>query len=142
MAKRKITVRLHSCGIYTDWDKDSKTLPRFRRATRRVRADVGGEFGLIVEIRGAKNYELAYCIDHPGILDERGKRRPPFDGTVYVRKNEWLFFLGDTIWEPVEDKLGNWRLTLELDEKIVADETFELHLDAEPSDDYTPSSSL
>lgn len=129
MAKRKVEVRLRSCGIYTDWDKESKRLPRFKAATRRVRADVGVEFGLIVDIRGAKNKELTFCIDHPGILDAEGKRRPPFDGTVFVKQNDWKFFLGDTIWEPVDDKLGDWRMTLELDGKVVADETFELYLD-------------
>lgn len=129
MAKRKIEVRLRSCGIYTDWDKDSKQLPRFREATHRVRAELGVEFGFVVDIRGAKNHELVYCIDHPGIFDDAGNRRPPFDGTVFVKQNEWKFFLGDTIWEPIEDKLGDWRLTLELDGKLVADETFEVYLD-------------
>ena len=133
MAKRKVEVRMRSCGIYTDWDKDSKELPRFREATHRVPAEIGVEFGFIVDIRGAKNQELAYCIDHPGILDAEGNRRPPFDGTVYVKQNDWKFFLGDTIWEPVEDKLGKWRLTLELDGKTVADETFELFQNAQSS---------
>ncbi|MGI9467443.1 MAG: DUF3859 domain-containing protein, partial [Rubripirellula sp.] len=55
-----------------------------------------------------------------------GKRRPPFDGMVYIKKNDWDFYLGDTIWEPINDKLGNWRMTLELDGKVVADKTFEL----------------
>ena len=122
MAKRKIEVKLRSCGIYTDWDKDSKQLPKFREATRRVPAEIGIEFGYVVDIRGAKNYELEYCIDHPGILDAAGNRRPPFDGIEYVKQNDWKFFLGDTIWAPIEDKLGPWRLTLELDGKLVADE--------------------
>ncbi len=129
MAKRKVDVRLRSCGIYTDWDSNAKTLPRFVEATHRVPAEVGVEFGFVVDIRGGKNQELTYCIDHPGILDADGNRRPPFDGTVFIKQNEWKFFLGDTVWEPVADKLGSWRLTLELGGKIVADETFELVLD-------------
>ncbi len=126
MPKRKLEVRLRSCGIYTQWDADSKALPRFVEATRRIRAEAGVEFGFVVDIRGGKNRQLDYCIDHPGILDAEGKRRPPFDGTVYVKQNDWKFFLGDTIWEPIDDKLGDWRLTLEIDGEIVADETFEL----------------
>ncbi len=129
MAKRKIDVRMRSCGIYTHWDAESKALPRFQEAAHRIRAEVGVEFGLVVDIRGAKNELLTYCIDHPGILDEDGNRRSPFEGTVYVKQNDWKFFLGDTIWEPIADKLGDWRLTLELDGKIVADETFNLYLD-------------
>lgn len=126
MPKRKPEVRLRSCGIYTQWEADSKELPRFVEATHRILAEIGVEFGFVVDIRGAKNRQLDYCIDHPGILDAEGKRRPPFDGTVYVKQNDWKFFLGDTIWEPIADKLGKWRLTLELDGEIVADETLEL----------------
>lgn len=128
MAKRKVEIRKRSCGIYKQWDSDSKDLPRFVEATRHVRADIGVEFGFVVDIRGGKNKELTYCIDHPGILDADGARRPPFDGVVYVKQNVWKFYLGDTVWEPVEDKLGNWRLTLELDGEIIADETFELYV--------------
>ena len=127
MAKRKIEVRLRSCGIYTHWDADSKSLPRFREATHRICAELGVEFGFVVNIQGGKNKELFYCIEHPGILDAEGKRRPPFAGSVYIKQNDWKFFLGDTIWEPVADKLGAWRLTLELERKLVADETFELY---------------
>ena len=126
MPKRKVEVRLRSCGIYTQWETDSKALPRFVEATHRIHAEVGVEFGFIVDIRGGKNKELAYRIDHPGILDDQGNRRPPFEGTVYVKQNDWKFFLGDTIWEPIADKLGDWRLALEIDGEIVADETFAL----------------
>lgn len=127
MPKKKIEVRLRSCGIYESWDPDSPELPRFIEATRRVEARVGVEFGLVVNILGAKNKKLNYCIDHPGIHDDAGKVRPPFDGTVYVEKNDWNFYLGDTVWEPIFDKLGQWRMTLELDGKLLADEVFELY---------------
>ena len=91
-------------------------------------AEIDVEFGFVVNIKGAKNQLLGYCIDHPGILDDDGVRRPPFDGAVYVKQNDWNFYLGDTIWAPIEDKLGNWRMTLELGGKIIADKTFQLHL--------------
>ena len=84
------------------------------------------EFGMVVNIVGAKNMPLDFCIDHPGIRDDQGKVRRPFDGTVYVKTNDWDFYLGDTIWEPIEDKLGKWRMTIELDGKLAAEKTFEL----------------
>ena len=126
MAKRKPEVRMRTYGIYTKWESASRTLPKISEVTTKVDAVVDVEFGFIVNVTGGKNQELHYCIDHPGILDEEGKRRPPFDGTVYIKTNDWDFYLGDTIWEPVHDKLGNWRMTLELDGKVVADKTFEL----------------
>ena len=91
-----------------------------------MEAIVGIEFGLVVNIKKAKNKQLDYCIYHPGILDDEGSVRDPFDGTVYVRSNDWNFYLGDTIWEPIADKLGDWRMTLELDDQIIAEKTFEV----------------
>jgi len=126
MAKRKPLVRMRTHGIYSKWESESKRFPRFLHATTEIPARVDLEFGLVVNIKHAKNRELIFCIDHPGILDDAGKRRPPFDGTVYVKTNDWDFFLGDTIWEPIADKIGTWRLTLEMDGQVIAEKTFQL----------------
>ena len=126
MAKRKPELRMRTIGIYTKWESAARTLPKISEVTTKVTAVVDVEFGFIVNVTGGKNQEMYYCIDHPGILDDQGKRRPPFDGTVYIKTNDWDFYLGDTIWEPINDKLGNWQMTLELDGKVVADKTFEL----------------
>ncbi|MCP4941594.1 MAG: DUF3859 domain-containing protein [Planctomycetaceae bacterium] len=126
MAKRKPKIRMRTYGIYTQWESDSRTLPKISEVTTKVNAVVDVEFGFIVNVTGGKNQELYYCIDHPGILDDQGKRRPPFDGVVYIKKNDWDFYLGDTIWKPIHDKLGNWHMWLELDGKVVAEKTFEL----------------
>ena len=127
MAKRKAEVRIRTYGIYTKWDSDSKDLPKVAEITTSVRAVVDVEFGFVVNIRGAKNRRLNYCIDHPGILDADGTRRPPFDGIVYVRTNGWDFYLGDTVWEPIADKLGDWHMFVELDGQVVAEKTFVLY---------------
>ena len=119
---------MRTFGTYTRWDSSSKELPRFTECTTRIRAEVDVEFGFVVNVKGGKNQELHYCIDHPGIRDAAGAVRPPFDGTVYIKTNDWNFYLGDTIWEPISDKLGDWRMTLELDGNLIADKTFELYL--------------
>ncbi len=124
MPKRKPEIRVRSYGIYDHWDSEAKELPRIIEFTTRVPAEIEIEFGLMLNIKGAKNRQLTYCIDHPGILDPNGKRRAPFDGHVYVRSNDWDFYLGDTIWEPIEDKLGSWRMTIELEGKLIAQKTF------------------
>lgn len=126
MAKQKPEVSIRSYGIYTQWDEAAKELPRITEFTTRVYAKVDVEFGMIVNIKRAKNQKLWYCIYHPGISDAEGATRPPFDGEVYVKTADWDFFLGDTIWEPIEDKLGEWRLVIELDGKKVAEQTFEV----------------
>jgi len=140
MAKRKPEIRIRSYGIYSQWDSQSKILPKIAEFTTRVPATVDVEFGLIVNIKGGKNLELDYCIDHPGILDADGDRRAPFEGTVYVKTNDWDFYLGDTIWEPVDDKLGQWRMSLELEGKIVAEKTFLLFEGQTPEVDSLPES--
>ncbi|MFK7767340.1 MAG: DUF3859 domain-containing protein [Mariniblastus sp.] len=126
MSKRKPDIRMKSYGIYTQWESGSKQLPRITEFTTRVPAVIDIEFGFIVNIKGAKNRELEYCIYHPDILDADGKVRDPFDGVVYVKTNDWEFYLGDTIWAPIADKLGDWRMTLELDGKVIAEKTFDV----------------
>lgn len=124
MAKRKPEIKLRSYGIYQDWDPASRTLPRIKEFTLNVPAEVDVEFGFVVNIRNAKNQEMYFCIDHPGILDADGQRRTPFDGTVYIKDNDWDFYLGDTIWLPIADKIGLWRMWLELDDRVIAEKSF------------------
>lgn len=126
MGSRKAEIKMRSYGIYQQWDADAKELPRIVEFTTEIPAEIEIEFGFIVNIKGAKNKELYYCIDHPGILDANGNRRDPFDGTVYVKKNDWQFYLGDTIWMPIDDKLGDWKMWIELDGYVVAEKTFEV----------------
>jgi len=126
MAKQKPLVRVRTFGIYSKWDSASKELPDFMKSTTRVPARIDVEFGLVVNITGGKNLPMRYCIDHPGIRDAQGNIRMPFEDVVHVKTNDWDFYLGDTIWDPIDDKIGAWRMSLELNGKIVADKTFEL----------------
>lgn len=123
MAKQKPVVEIRSFGIYTKWDSGSKELPRVVEFTRAVPAEIDIEFGIVANIKRAKNQVIDYCIYHPGILDADGRERPPFDGQVYAKTNDWDFFLGDTIWNPIDDKIGPWRMTIAIDGALVADET-------------------
>ncbi|MGY5450639.1 DUF3859 domain-containing protein [Agarivorans sp. MS3-6] len=127
MAKPKPQVKLHSYGIYNKWDSDDKALPQITEFTTQVEAAIDVEFGLIVNIKKAKGQKVRYCIYHPNIPDEQGLVMSPFDGDVYVGSNDWDFYLGDTIWAPVSNKLGTWRMTLELAGQLIADKSFELY---------------
>ena len=82
------------------------------------------EFGFIINCKKAKGNKLRYCIFHPDIPDDKGDIMPPFEGDVYVENNDWDFYLGDTIWPPLENKLGDWRMIIELDGKVLAEKTF------------------
>lgn len=127
MAKKKTEVRLVSWGIYTQWDSKSRELPELIRMTRDIPCELDIEFGYLVNIKKAKNKKLHYCIYHPNIPGEDGKPIAPFAGEEYIKQNDWNFFIGDTIWAPVENKVGNWRITLTIDDELIADETFNLY---------------
>lgn len=130
MAKRKLEIRLRTFGIHSRWDSNSKELPRLIDVTTDVPAEIDIEFGFVVNIKNAKNKEMHFCINHPGIRDSAGKRRSPFDGSVYVKTNDWDFYLGDTVWEPIDDKIGDWHMWLEIDGAVIAEKTFTVHLAA------------
>ena len=126
MAKQKPEITIVSYGIYTQWDEKSKKLPQVTRFELTVPARLDIEFGFIVNIKKAKNKKVLFKIDHPKIPDDNGKPMAPFTGEVYVKNNDWDFFLGDTIWEPVENKVGPWHLSLTMDGKVIAEKTFNI----------------
>ena len=112
-----------SYGRYTKWDRDSKKLPELVELTKEVKAEIGVEFGMIVEIFQAKGRFLDFRIDHPPFKGEHGEVEPSFEGNYQIRQNPYVFFLGDTIWEPVEDKRGSWTMTVFIDDQEVASKT-------------------
>jgi len=133
MAKSKPEVSIQSCGIYSTWDSKSKALPQIEQFTTNVIAKLDVEFGLIINIKKAKGEKLHFCIYHPDITDSNGEIMPPFEGVEYIKENDWQFYLGDTLWEPIENKLGDWRMTLTLNNKIIADKTFNVALEEQGS---------
>lgn len=131
MSKLKADVSIIYSGIFSQWDNSSDELPRLLQATVHVPALIDTEFGFITRIKKAKNQILTYCIYHPDIPDDDGNIRPPFEGEVFIKENDWRFYLGDCIWAPVNNKLGNWRMTLTLNGKIIAVKTFKVYLPEE-----------
>ncbi len=126
MSKLKSEVSIVSYGIYTKWDAKAKSLPKIQEFTTEVVAELDIEFGMVVNFKKAKGHKIKFCIYHPDIPDDEGNIMPPFEGEEYVGNNNWDFYLGDTIWAPVSNKLGEWRMTIELKGKLVADKTFDL----------------
>lgn len=116
-------VEIINYGRYSSWDRDSKALPEFQELTETVEASVDVEFGMIVEIRKGKGRYLDFRIDHPPFEDSEGNIEPPFEGTFRVKQNPYRFFLGDTVWEPVEDKKGEWKLSLFIDDVELVSKT-------------------
>ncbi len=126
MAKQKPIIKMLTYGIHSQWQSKSKELPQVKEFTTDIPAQIDIEFGFIVNIKKARGSIIRYCIDHPGIHDDAGRLRSPFDGEVHVTNNDWSFYLGDTIWAPIADKCGPWRMTIELHDRIIADKTFNI----------------
>jgi len=112
-----------SYGKYSNWDRESRDLPELIDLTVEVNAEIGVEFGMIVEIFKAKGKYLDFRIDHPPFQDEDGNIVLPFEGTHQIRSNPFSFFLGDTIWEPLEDKKGLWTMSVFIDGVELASKT-------------------
>ncbi|MEO9947087.1 DUF3859 domain-containing protein [Paraglaciecola sp.] len=129
MSKLRSFFEISSYGIYESWDEKSKTLPQIKNFTTKVPAELDIEFGFILNAKKAKGKRLEWAIYHPNIHDKNGEPMEPFEGDVYVRNNDWDFYLGDTIWEPVHDKAGDWIMQIKCDGKVVAKKTFDLSVE-------------
>lgn len=129
MAKAKFSSRIVSAGIYHGFDAASKELPKIKSFTRHVVAELDVEFGLIVNISKAKGQQITWRIEHPQLTDDDGEVMAPFEGQEFITDNDWQFYLGDCIWAPINDKGGDWRMTIELAGQLIVDETFDVEVD-------------
>ncbi len=111
-------------GIYKGWNSKSKALPEIVSFTEQIPARIGIEFGYVLEIRGARGKVIDFCIDHPPFTDAEGRVDPPFTGKEHIHFNEYTFYLGDSIWAPAEDKVGEWRLSARMEGNLISDKTF------------------
>lgn len=128
MARKQIQADLRSYGIYQGWDRKSRDLPEILHHTRSIPAIVGTEFGYIVRIRKARGKWLRWRIAHPEVPGKDGQPMAPFEGRERIPDSEFLFFLGDAIWEPPAGLAGPWILTVWVDDAVVAKERFHVHL--------------
>lgn len=126
MVKRKTTFKIFSFGEYSKWNKESRAIPKIINFATEIEAEIGTEFGYVLHIKNGKGKLLTFKIDHPPFFDEMGKVSPPFTGEQFIRTNDFEFYLGDCVWEPLEDKLGTWDITTYFEGKVVANKIFKL----------------
>lgn len=119
-------VEIISYGQYTRWDRNSRELPELVELRSEIPADIDVEFGMVLEIRGAKGRYLTFRIDHPPFEDAGGNIAAPFEGTYQVKSSPFRFFLGDSIWAPADNKKGDWKLSVFFDGELVASKTLTL----------------
>lgn len=115
---------MHSFGEYSKWDRGSKKIPQILKFATDIKAKIGTEFGYVLHIKQGKGETLTFKIDHPPFTDVQGNLRAPFTGEQFINTNNFEFYLGDCIWEPMEDKLGKWGITTFYKGKVVAKKVF------------------
>ena len=126
MKRRKPVFKISSYGENSKWDRNSKKIPKILNFTTEIKTKIDNEFGYILNIKQGKGEILTFKIDHPPFKDEYGKIGPSFTGEQFIRTNDYEFYLGDCVWEPLEDKLGNWELTTYHRGKVIANKIFKL----------------
>lgn len=126
MPKRKPKIKIESYGRYSKWERGSKKLPKILEFTNTIEAIEGNEFGLLLKIEGGKGLRLDFCIKHPPFRDSKGNVEPDFVGEYFVNTNNYKFFIGDSIWLPVEDKLGTWEVIVYSEGNEIAYQKFEI----------------
>lgn len=129
MAKKKPEIELYSYGIYTAWDALSKEIPRLLEMTSKIPIKDGIEFGYVLKIKKAKGAKIYLEIHHPPIKDKNGDLMPVFKAELYVSSNDFIYFQGDSVWEPLGEKAGIWTLITFMDKKEIARKKFELFIE-------------
>lgn len=125
-SKKHPKIKIESFGRYSKWNRNSKELPKILEFTDTIISEEGIEFGMILHITGGKGSKMDYRIKHPPFKDSDGIIEPDFTGTYLVNTNDYKFYIGDCIWLPLDDKVGDWIVQVEYEGKVVAEHKFEV----------------
>jgi hypothetical protein len=121
-------IKVESYGRYTKWNCEKRDLPKILEFTNTIQAEEGNEFGIILHVTRGKGINLNYCIKHPPFKDANGTIEPDFTGTYLINTNDYKFYIGDCIWQPIEDKPGDWIIQIEYQGEIIAEHLFKVIL--------------
>lgn len=136
MAKKELKATVINYGEYKIWNRTSKELPELIKISDSVKGKLNAEFGMIVQITGGKGETIAYTVEHPPFRNEKGNIEEPFIGEYFINSNDFKFYLGDSIWEPLYDKVGNWTFSVKYKNKIIAKKTILITSEADLGFDW------
>jgi len=123
MPRRTPVVQERSYGLYQRWSGRRGDVPQLIAFRETIPARPGVEFGYVLHVVDGHGVELSWRIEHPPFPGRDGKPTPAFAGGYHVRGNDFAFFLGDTVWEPWQDKCGPWTLITSIGAREVARRT-------------------
>lgn len=119
---RSLQAELRSYGIYEPYD--GTHIPQIRSFTDQVPAIAGTEFGCVLEISGGRGAVLDWRISHPPFKDRRGRPVPDFSGELHVRTKRYQVFVGDAVWEPVDECCGLWTVAVHHQGRLLVSQAF------------------
>jgi hypothetical protein len=126
--QKKPEIKIESCRRYSKWKRGSKKLPSILEFTNTIKTYEGNEFGMILRIKKGKGLKLIYFIKHPSFLNDDGIIALDFIGKYFVNSNDFQFYIGDSIWLLVEDKIGTWEVIVYHEDIIIASKSFKIVL--------------
>ena len=124
--KKPIITKLISYGLYAKWSNSCDELPKFLKHTTTIPGRIESEFGFMLEIKNGRGKNVDYVVKHPRFTDQNNNVEPIFTGTIPIRKSPFTVYIGETLWEPIDDKIGSWELTAKIDGKVIHREKFNI----------------
>ena len=109
MPKKKIEISIYSYGLQTDWKSKGKGTLKPIEFTTEIPITPDVEFGYVLRVKNGRGEKITYKTEHPPFKDDNGKVMLPFTGEEHISENDYYIFLGDTVWDPIEDKAGRWK---------------------------------
>jgi len=128
MAAKKISFEMESYGIYTLLKQSGDKLPQILKFTDKIPVSPEVEFGITLNITGGKGETIDFEIVHPPWPRPDGSTEPAFRSSLPVRTSPFRMFIGDTFWEPWENKCGKWVIKVMHKEKLILKKSFEMYL--------------
>ena len=123
---KRVVCETVNYGLFAKWSNRCSELPKFLKFTKIIPARVEAEFGYTLNIVNGKGRSVDYTVYHPDFRDSSGAVEPTFIGSVPIRKSPFRVYIGDTLWEPISDKVGEWRFVAKIDGEVVEDMSFEI----------------
>ena len=123
-SNKKFELKVESYGIYTHWEKSSRELPEIIKFTHEIPAAPNIEFGMVLRIGKGKGLKMHFIISHPPFMDKNGNPTPHFVGEQIISDNNYLFFVGDSILEPLNDKKGEWTIRIFIKNNLIVTKRF------------------
>ncbi len=129
---KKFKTEIISYGLYSNWEDMSRKIPDISKFSTHIPAIEGNEFGITLKIKGGKGAKITYRIKYPSPKDINKESDTYYTGDQIISSNDYTFYVGDCVKEPVAEKTGIWTITVLYKKRIIAAKEFHIVLPETP----------